>query len=93
MRRRGPTIARWKALGARRLTLEHLEDRRMLTTTTPIFSDDFKGAFPGDWIVGNYTGTASWGDNDFKAYSDSWSAFCADNGTNYRNVYDSGLFT
>jgi hypothetical protein len=62
---------------------------------TTIFSDGFEGAFPGSWVVGNNNANtvAKWGDNNAKAYSGSWSAFCADNGSNSRTTYDNGLNT
>ena len=72
---------------------EPLEQRLLLSTT--IFSDGFEGAFPGSWVVGNNSGitTAKWGDNAAKAATGSWSAFCADNGNNYRTTYDNNLNT
>lgn len=63
---------------------------------TIIFSDGFEGAFPGSWTVGNDVGsitTAKWGDNSAKASAGSKSAFCADNGSNTRTVYDDNLKT
>ncbi len=62
---------------------------------TVIFQDGFEGAFPGSWVVGNNnTNTvAKWGDNNAKAAAGSWSAFCADNGTNSRTTYDNNLNT
>ncbi|MCK4784901.1 MAG: hypothetical protein KAV87_14205 [Desulfobacteraceae bacterium] len=72
----------------------------VLTTTpafaqTTIFSDGFEGAFPGSWSVGNNNSNtvAKWGDNRAKANSGNWSAFCADNGNDYRTTYDNGLNT
>jgi len=60
-----------------------------------IFSDDFEGSFPGSWYVGNNNSNtvAKWGDNYAKAYGGSWSAFCADNGSNSRTTYDNNLNT
>jgi len=60
-----------------------------------IFSEDFGGAFPGSWYVGNHNSntTAKWGDNRAKASSGSWSCFCADNGNNLRTTYDNNLST
>jgi|GEM_PF-1628498 len=62
---------------------------------TTIFSDGFEGAFPGSWTVGNDGGitTAKWGNNSAKASAGSYSAFCADNGSNTRTVYDDNLKT
>jgi len=62
---------------------------------TTIFSDGFEGAFPGSWVVGNNNANtvAKWGDNNATAYSGSWSAFCADNGSNSRTTYDNNLNT
>lgn len=62
---------------------------------TTIFSDGFEGTFPGSWTVGNDGGitTAKWGDNSAKASAGSWSAFCADNGSDTRTVYDNNLKT
>lgn len=62
---------------------------------TTIFSDGFEGAFPGSWVVGNNNANtvAKWGNNNAKAYADSWSAFCADNGSNSRTTYDNNLNT
>jgi len=73
--------------------LESLEPRLLLTTT--LFYEGFEGAFPGPWDVGNDAGTidALWGDNSAKASAGSWSAFCADNGDNRREVYDDDLHT
>src|SRR6266545_4464109 len=55
-----------------------------------IFTDGFEGVFPGAWVVGNNgTNTIStWGDNSAKASAGGWSAFCADNGSDTRTVYD-----
>ncbi|MEX2217218.1 MAG: family 16 glycosylhydrolase [Phycisphaerales bacterium] len=66
-----------------------------VSAQTTIFSDGFEGAFPGSWTVGNDGGitSARWGDNSFTAYVGGWSAFCADNGSNTRTVYDNNLHT
>jgi hypothetical protein len=71
---------------------ETLESRFLLAT---IFSDGFEGAFPGSWFVGNNNSNtvAQWGDNSYRAATGSWSAFCADNGSNTRNTYDNNLNT
>ena len=68
---------------------------KQVAAQTVIFSDGFEGAFPGSWSAGNDGGitSAKWGDNNAKAYSGSWSAFCADNGSNSRTVYDNNLHT
>ena len=60
-----------------------------------IFTEGFEGAFPGSWFVGNNNSNtvAKWGDNSAKAYTGSWSAFSADNGSNSRTVYDNNLNT
>ncbi len=73
--------------------IDPLEPRTLLSVT--VFQDDFEGAFPGDWVVGNNGGitTAKWGDNDAAAYDGNWSAFCADNGNNERTTYDNNLST
>ena len=73
--------------------VEQLEPRVLLSTT--ILSDGFEGAFPGSWAVGNNSGYigAKWGDNYAKAYAGSWSAFCADNGSDSRATYDNNLNT
>ena len=62
---------------------------------TTIFSDGFEGTFPGSWTVGNDGGitTAMWGNNSAKTSAGSFSAFCADNGSNTRTVYDNNLKT
>lgn len=63
--------------------------------STTIFSEGFEGAFPGSWFVGNNNSNtvAKWEDNSAKAYTGSWSASCADNGSNSRTTYDNNLNT
>jgi hypothetical protein len=60
-----------------------------------IFQDGFEGVFPGSWVIGNNNSNtvAKWGDNNAKAATGSWSAFCADNGSNSRITYDNSLNT
>ena len=68
---------------------ELLEPRELLTTT--VFSDGFEGAFPGAWAVYNFGAGATWGDNAALSSAGSWSAFCADNGSNFRTTYDNNM--
>ncbi|HPA19405.1 MAG TPA: hypothetical protein PLU30_16785 [Verrucomicrobiae bacterium] len=60
---------------------------------TTIFSDGFEGTFPRSWTAGNNGGTttAEWGNNTARYTAGSWSAFCPDNGSNTRTLYDNNL--
>lgn len=62
---------------------------------TTIFSENFEGAWPNTWVVGNDGGvtTHKWGDNSAKKYAGSWSGFCADNNNNSANTYPNNLHT
>ena len=72
--------------------LEALEPRTLLSTT--LFYDGFEEGFPGLWEVeGGEPSPSIWGSNYAMAAAGSWSAFCADNGDNARNVYDNGMQT
>jgi hypothetical protein len=53
-------------------------------TSTTAFFEDFEGAFPGSWSVGDSNpsgGSDYWGDTSYSAYGGSWSGWCADEGT------------
>src|SRR3954464_2904800 len=79
-----------KYISKRRAVIEQLEDRRLLAV---IYSDDFEGPFPGQWVVSS-TGpntSATWGDNQAKFSSGAKSAFAADNGNDFRTIYDNDL--
>jgi ABC-type molybdate transport system substrate-binding protein len=63
-----------------------------------IFSENFEGAWPGTWFVGNDGGVSgyTWGDNSVRAYNGSWSGFCADPGGtagNSASTYPNNLST
>jgi len=46
-----------------------------------IMTDDFEGAFPGDWTVTISSSVdAQWGQDDYRSYSGSYSVFCAKDG-------------
>ena len=78
-----------QATDAMRPIVDQLEPRLMMSATV-LVNETFEGAFPGNFSYGHNGGqTASgWGDNNYRAHGGSWSAFCADNGTNNRSVYD-----
>jgi hypothetical protein len=61
----------------------------MHTKTVTIFTEGFEGAFPGTaWTVGDSTsggGYDYWDDTNYKAYSGSWSGWCAQVG--YQTAY------
>jgi|GEM_PF-5991658 len=82
--------------GQCRVVLEVLEPRLLLSTAT-ILTEGFEGAFPpASWTSGNISGSyagSKWGSNSAKASAGSWSAFCADNGSDTRTVYDNDLNT
>jgi len=49
--------------------------------TTTIFSEDFEGSWPGDWTVEDgepSSGEDYWGQSDYRAYSGTFSAYCAE---------------
>jgi len=60
-----------------------------------LFSENFEGAWPNTWYVGNDGGVSGyvWGDNNYRAYAGSWSGFCADNGNNSASTYPNNLHT
>jgi len=60
-----------------------------------LFSEDFEGAWPNTWVVGNEGGATGyvWGDNAYRAYAGSWSGFCADKGDNFAHTYPNDLHT
>jgi hypothetical protein len=62
---------------------------------TTIFSEDFQGAFPNTWYIGNDGGitTHKWGDNSYQGYQSTWSGFCADNNNDGANSYPNNLHT
>jgi archaellum component FlaG (FlaF/FlaG flagellin family) len=48
---------------------------------TITFSEDFEGSWPGDWVVGDFeptNGDDYWGQSDDRAYSGSFSGYCAE---------------
>jgi hypothetical protein len=66
-----------------------------LKAQTTIFSENFDGAWPNSWYVGNDGGitTQMWGDNSYRYYSGGYSGFCADSGSNSANGYANNLHT
>jgi hypothetical protein len=53
-------------------------------STTTIFTEDFEGAFPGSWVVGDSdsgSGADYWDDTSYRSYAGGWSAWSADIGT------------
>jgi len=56
-----------------------------------ILSEDFEGAWPGQWDVGdadNRNGRDYWGDSRIGAHGGNWSGWCADEGDHGDNQYD-----
>ncbi|MDI6917593.1 MAG: hypothetical protein QMC80_07330, partial [Thermoplasmatales archaeon] len=65
--------------------------------TTTIFYENFEGAWPGSWNVGDSdsnSGYDYWGDNSYRAYAGSWSGYCADVGdTGANHKYDNNMIS
>jgi len=60
-----------------------------------IIYEDFEGAWPNTWYVGNDGGIPGyvWGDNYYRSFDGSWSGFCADDGDNWAHSYPNDLHT
>lgn len=63
--------------------------------TTTVFSEDFEGAWPGSWTVGDSdtgSGTDYWGDNSYRYYAGYWSGYCADESDVSGQYYDNDMY-